>query len=272
MNFSGGTAGIAEAFVNARCSGATLREYPGDLPTDFQTAYAIQDRAIALNGEHIGGWKVGRVAAELVTRFGADRLAGPIFRNQMVTADALQDAAMPVMSGFAAAEAELLLQLGDLPDNPISAREVPDYVTEVRFGIEIASSPFCGINQHGPAVTASDFGNNFGLVLGPVIADWRDRDLLDAPTALTIDGTQAGQGTMATMLDGPFGAAAFLIDLLRRRGIGCPSGTWVSTGAITGVHPVKAGQTVHATFDGAFEVGCSIIAHPAGSVGTGGPA
>ena len=78
---------------------------------------------------------------------------------------------MPVYAdGFAAAEAEVLLCLGEVGDRDHDIESVRDCITDVRTGIEIASSPFPDINRHGPAVTASDYGNNKGLVLGPPIA------------------------------------------------------------------------------------------------------
>ena len=84
-----------------------------------------------------------------------------------------------------------MIQVRETPPATMTLADAPDYVGEVRFGLEVASSPYTGINSGGPTVTASDFGNNHGLVLGPVIADWRTRDLLHAPTRLTIDGVVA---------------------------------------------------------------------------------
>jgi 2-keto-4-pentenoate hydratase len=243
-------ASTAQAFVNARHQDIVLFEYPGQKPDTFEQAYQIQDAAIALKGEAVGGWKVGRVPDHLVEQFGANRLAGPIFSSTIVYAPANAILDMPVLQGFAAAEAELMLRIGA---NTRGVRTLPDaraVVDEVRFGLEIASSPFAGINDYGPAVTASDFGNNNGLVLGPVVEGWQDRDLLNAPVELVIDGVVAGQGKAVNMLDGPFGAVAFLLELLERRGIDVPIGTWVSTGAITGVHKIVQGQSSTATFDG----------------------
>src|SRR3546814_17968281 len=90
--------------------------------------------------------------------------------------------------------------------------------SDLRTGIEIASSPFAEINRHGPAVTASDYGNNKGLILGPPIAGWRNADLIHMPVEMAIDGETVGAATMEAMLDGTFGSARFLIDILRPRG------------------------------------------------------
>ena len=84
-------------------------------------------------------------------------------------------------------------------------------IDDVRLGIEIASSPYPRINADGPAVTASDFGNNFGLVLGPRVANWRATDLSAIEVSSEIDGRIVGAGTAASMLDGPFGAVRFLL-------------------------------------------------------------
>ncbi|WP_428631891.1 2-keto-4-pentenoate hydratase [Sphingopyxis sp.] len=249
---------IARAFLAARAEKTPLTLYPGAMPQTMADAYAIQGAAIGFDGRHVGGWKVGRIAPDLVAHYGSDRIAGPIFADE-ITVDG---AAMPIYAdGFAAAEAEVLLCLGDVGLGDHDIESVRDCITEVRTGIEIASSPFPDINRHGPAVTASDYGNNKGLVLGPPIADWRDRDLITMPVEMTIDGTPVGAATMETMLDGPFGSALFLIRTLRARGIVIAPGTWVSAGAITGVHEIAVGQRAEALFDGKIRVGCSITGY-----------
>ena len=53
-----------------------------------------------------------------------------------------------------------------------------------------------------------------------------------------------------------FGSVAFLARVQAARGIALLPGTWVSTGSITGVHPVSPGQSVRATFDRVHEVAC----------------
>jgi 2-keto-4-pentenoate hydratase len=252
---------IAEAFVDARGSGAIIADYPGDIPAALEEAYQIQDSAIALTGKTVGGWKVGRIAAPLVGAYGADRIAGPVFSDQIVPAPDGMAPDMPVLPGFAAIEAELLLRVGTKPPSGLTIDDACHYIDEVRFGLEVASSPFPGINDYGPAVTITDFGNNFGLVLGPRIDDWQARDLLNAPVSLSIDGDLVGEGRLAEMLDGPFGAFCFLADSLAKRRLALEPGQWVSTGAITGVHPIAPGQRAEATFDGGFAVSCRCTAY-----------
>lgn len=254
---------IARAFVDARRTGAALVDYPGDMPGSLTDGYRVQDAALALSPRTVAGWKVGKIDPPVD---GANRLAGPIFADQIVIAEdgAAANADMPVFGGgFAAAEAEFLLRIGGTPDlakAQYTIDEARAAVDAVHVGIEIASSPFHGINANGPAVTVSDFGNNNGLIVGAPVLDWRESDIGEWPVALLVNGAEVGRAKAATMLDGPFGAVRFLLEHMAERGISVPAGTWVSTGAVTGVHPVVVGDMVEATFSDSLTLGCTITA------------
>jgi 2-keto-4-pentenoate hydratase len=250
---------IARAFVEARRAGHALPDYPGTMPATLRDAYVVQDAALTLAGGQVAGWKVGKIAPPVE---GEERLTGPIFADQVVSdGDA---PAMPVFAdGFAAAEAEFLLRLAATPDPAKTAytnAEARALVDAVHVGIEVASSPFPGINTHGPAVTVADFGNNNGLVVGAAAEGWQEADIDAWTVTLSINGEGIGRATTATMLDGPFGAVRFLLEHAARRGLALAAGQWVSTGAVTGVHPVKPGDRVVATFDDRWTVECSIAA------------
>lgn len=251
---------VATEFVSARRSASALVDYPGTMPAALAEAYAMQDAAIALADRVIAGWKVGRINPPLE---GADRLAGPIFADQTFDAGETPRAMTVYAGGFAAAEAEFLLRIGTAPDPAkidYTLAEATALIDRVCVGIEIASSPFGGINDHGPGVTISDFGNNNGLVIGPDIANWRDLDLNQWPVELTIDGASTGVATADAMLDGPFGAARFLFELMAQRGIALSAGQWISSGAVSGVHQVHIGAQISAIFDNRLTVACSIAA------------
>ncbi len=252
---------IATAFVEARRAARALLSYPGLAPGDLGSAYRIQDAAIELDGRSIKGWKVGRINPPLDGQLGANRLAGPIFAETVVSLNNSEVPVMPVFAdGFAAAEAELLLHIapGMADKRPVTDAETRLVIDEVRLGMEIASSPYPGINEDGPTVTASDFGNNHGLVMGAPLDDWQETDLCAISVRTLIDGVLIGEATAATMLDGPFGAVRFLLANLAARGIDISGGTWVSTGAITGVHQVVPGQAVQAQFGTHGSVQCTI--------------
>ena len=218
---------IARAFVDARRAGRALPVYPGPQPESLDAAYAIQDEAVAAGPDRIAGWKLGRINAPHDARFGAGRLAGPIFSRAVWTAGAVPTRFGVIDGGFAAVEAEYVLELGETaPDRgDWTAATAAPLVSRAFVGVEIAGSPFAGINAHGPAVTASDFGNNTVLIPG-----------------------------------GPLDSLAFLLNLLHRRGRRLEAGQLVSTGAATGVHDIVAGQGAVADFGPDGRIACEAIA------------
>ena len=217
-NTNDNTTRIARTFVEARREGGVVPEFPGDVPVTLDDGYAVQDAALLLADGVVAGWKVGRINPPLD---GIDRLTGPIFADQIVQAGA-DPVAMPVFAqGFAAAEAEFLLRIGTAPDpakRTYTTDEARAMIDAVHVGIEIASSPFPGINALGPTVTVSDFGNNNGLVVGADAEGWRDADINDWPVELWINDALIGAATSAAMLDGPFGAVRYLLEHLAARG------------------------------------------------------
>lgn len=260
---------IANAFVSARNGGRSLSAFPGAIPATLADAYRVQDAAIALVGGHapgnIGGWKVGRIPASQAARYGADRLAGPILARAISIADDTNRTSLrghTFVGGFGAAEAEFLLRIGHpVPEGKthFSLDQAAELIGDIHVGIEIASSPLATINDLGPPVVVADFGNNNGLIIGPRIENWRLVGLTDLSVALLIDGREVGRGSAASFPDGPIGSVRFLLELLAARKITVPEGTWISSGAITGVHDVVAGQRVEARFgDTMLSVECRI--------------
>jgi 2-keto-4-pentenoate hydratase len=250
---------IAQQFVEARRAALSLPAYPGKLPETLAAAYDIQARAIALHGGRIAGWKVGRILPPLDQTFGTNRLAGPIFADTLRQAS--DEPTMPVfVGGFAAVEAEYVFQLVRFKPakRQWSLGDALACVTAVHVGFEIASSPFAGINQLGPAVTASDFGNNNGLVIGPRVTDWSDSDHDLWDVALEINGKTTGLGRATAFPDGSAGSVRFALEFLSNHGIAVPDGTWVSSGAITGVHEVETGDQVVARFGNHLQITCHI--------------
>lgn len=255
---------IARAFVAARRDRRALATYPGPAPQTMEQAYRVQDAALRTDGRAVGGWKLGRINPPHLERLGANRLAGPIFADQIVLADGRAPVDMPVFGdGFAAVEAEFVLRIGTAPDPAKTDYDIvaaTALIDAVHAGIEVASSPYPGINADGPPVTASDYGNNNGLIVGDPIDAWRDGDISAWPVDLLVNGERIGHARAADMLDGPFGAAAFLFNLAARRGIALAPGQWISSGAVTGVHRIVIGDRVEARFDGRHPVHCTIIA------------
>jgi 2-keto-4-pentenoate hydratase len=251
---------IAARFVSARRQATGLPDYPGPKPADLDQAYAVQKAAIDLQGDAISGWKVGRIFPPLSDQYGAERLAGPIFAGTVALAGA---PGLVFAEGFGAAEAEFLVQIGEAPNRPAGTLTLEDAagaIAAIHIGIEIASSPFAGINDHGPAVTVSDFGNNNGLIVGPEITNWKSSGFEEIEIATIINGRTIGTGKASVFPHGVLGSVRFLLDNLASRGIAVPAGCWISSGAVTGVHKVQPGDEVLANFGRLGSVTCRIEA------------
>lgn len=242
---------ISDGFVAARSARKALPDYPGELPATMEEAYAIQDYSIARWPDEVAGWKIGLVPEISRAAAGADRLAGPIFSKLIYVQNADEKFDMPVFrDGFAAVEAEFIFKLGEDVDaeTPLTDEYLTRVAGDLHVGAEIASSPFPGINDRGPLSVVSDFGNNYGLIVGPEVANWRDMDWAVLEASVTIAGRKVGEASAADLYLTPLGALAFLIELMRRRGIALRRGDLVSTGAATGVHDAAIGDDCSVDF------------------------
>ncbi|HET7843615.1 MAG TPA: 2-keto-4-pentenoate hydratase [Xanthomonadales bacterium] len=254
---------IAAAFVAARRAGAALHDFPGPIPATLAEGYAIQERAIGRWPDAVAGWKVGAIAPAQRERDGDARLVGPVFRGNLQWANDGDVLDFPVFEGgFAAVEGEFVFRLArdaDAAQKTFSPADAAQLVASMHVGIETAGSPLATINALGPTVIVSDFGNNAGLIVGPPISDWRTR----APQSLTcttyVAGMSVGRGAADAIDGGPLSALAFALGHLARRGRRARAGDCITTGAITGVHDVVAGQPAHVVFDGIATLRCRAV-------------
>ena len=258
--FGSEASAIAKRFVAARTTGEPLAGFPGSVPSDLAAAYACQDAAIALVDDTIAGWKVGLIGKEAFAVFKQDRLAGPIFRKSVRQARAGERVGFPVFrGGFAAVEAEFLLKVGraaPADKRDWTSAEAQAVVAAVHVGIETAGSPLATINELGPAAIVADFGNNAGLIVGPELLNWRTKPVEQWQCETFVDDALVGRGHGGVPPGGPFESLRFLLELCARRSRPLKAGDWVSTGAITGVHEVVAGQAARVSFGEAGEILC----------------
>lgn len=251
---------IANRFVTARRSATALDGYPGDIPSKLEDSYAIQERAIALWDAPVIGWKIGRLAPDKQAEHGTERLAGPIFAPTFKDYDG-KPVVLPVFTGgFAAVEAEFVFRVAhdsDPDKTDYSEEEALRLIDAVFAGIEMAGSPLATINALGPTVVASDFGNNFGLILSERLAEFDSdttvnhlgAEAVKAYKARTeIDGQVVGEGGLFTMPGGPLQAIGWLAGHLARRGRPLTKGQLISSGATTGIHDITAGQSARVIF------------------------
>ncbi len=100
--------------LSGRALGAeALPDFPGPAPTTLNTAYAYQDRAIALWPDNASGLEGGRIGAPWLERVGEDQLVGPIFRRGIRLAPPDAQVEFPVFKGgFAAVEPGFVFRPG----------------------------------------------------------------------------------------------------------------------------------------------------------------
>jgi 2-keto-4-pentenoate hydratase len=255
---------ISQAFRSARAAAQALPEYPGlEIPPDLDNAYAIQEDAIAAWPDTISGWKVAAIQPAWRDRYASDRLAGPVFSKTVW--DARNGAvSVPVIEGgYAAIEAEFAIRLSDaIPaSEPVSRPEqLLPYIEGIYAALEIAASPLAALSALGPGAVVSDFGNNSGLVIGAKLPQAILTRPADSSATMDINGVAVGQGDAARVPGGPLSALMFLVNHLASRGRTLPAGLWISTGASTGIHPVRIGDAATARFNDAFSISVNICA------------
>ena len=248
---------IAAELVAARRAGRSLTGFPGAGPANMAEAYRIQELAMSRWQDSLVGWKIGYISADRRTAGDPDRLVGPIWREQCHVS---QDQPSPVevgifASGFAAVEAELVIRLEqDLParDTGWTADDAAELEQQMLVGIEVASSPIPDINALGPTVIAADFGNNNGLVLGPIVADSPGGDPVQL--ACFIDDQLMGEGSAESLPGGIHHALATALNILAGRGQPVRAGIVFATGAITGIHRIGPGQRCRVDVQGGQSV------------------
>ena len=258
---SSDVAGIAEQFVRARLSARALPEYPGTVPPNLETAYRCQDLALARWPDAVAGWKVARVPPAQQAQYAEERLIGPVFAPNVRVAEPGRTVDCPVFEGgFAAVEAEIVICVGrDAPRDKVewTLDEAADFVGELCIGIEIASSPLATLNDLGAGAVVSDFGNNWGVVVGtavqrlaraarghrPKLHRRRVRRARRRPRCATARSAHS----LSRSANAP--AAA----------VRCSAGAVISTGMITGVHDIRPGQRSRHVFEGLGEVECRAV-------------
>jgi len=252
---------IAKAFTDARSNNLEIRDYPGRLPETLHDAYSIQDLAISYWPEKLAGWKVGGINERDTKLYKSKKLIGPIFDNQIFETNGSK-IEMPIFEkGFAAVEAEIVFILKkDAPKDKThwSLEDAKSMILEARTGVEIASSPFKKINDLGPLVTISDFGNNYGLILGEPIQDWESFETDKWIVETILDGESLGTKSSADA-GGPFTSLQYCLQKAAERGMPLQKGMAISTGAITGVHQAYAGQDSVVKFAGTADIRLKLV-------------
>jgi 2-keto-4-pentenoate hydratase len=258
---------VSSVLVAARLAASPLSSFPGPQPRDLAEAYACQSAGIRRWPDVVAGWKVGWIPTVDQARFGEERLVGPIFARHVQHVD-VDQAPLDVgvfAGGFGAIEAEYAFCLGaDAPDDKLAwtPAEAAAFVGSAHVAIEIASSPLATINRLGAFVIIADFGNNAGLLVGPALRDWSPATDASYTCRTEIEGTVVGRGGASSLPGGPLAALAFALGRCARNGQPGRAGQFVTTGAATGIHDIRPGETGRVTFDDSGSIGIRAVRRP----------
>lgn len=240
----------AARLAEARRSG-TFIDSLGDVePTTVAEAEAVADRAAALLGWDVVGWKLGCTsleAQEILASPGpfAGRMYAPkAFTDGVLPADALQRPLAECEFGF-------IIGADVQPDGRTwSVADVRATVEAIAPTIEFVDSRFEDFAGAGYLNHTADHGANGGFIHGTPVAVADVGDLATTTVTVTKNGEFEREGTGAAVMDDPWNAMAWLYEHLGRRGIGLAAGSFVSSGTCTGVCAVEVGDVVTAAFDG----------------------
>lgn len=250
-------AATARALAEARPRASALAAFPGALPQTLDDAYAVQLAALDLWPDEIAGWKVGRMSPDLADRFGTNRFIGPVFRASVSRATHAAAPFAVFTGGSAALEAEFVVFVGERGPERLMT------------GVEVAASPVATLPNLGSLATIADFGNNAGLILGAEIPV----EFLTQPSQLNCETRVADappvRRTGEALPGGPAGAFAFAEAETQRIGLPLQPGQFVSTGAVTGIHPVEQGQSCSADFGSFGRIDCQVVARSPSPLGEG---
>lgn len=240
----------ARLLADARRSGKLLKALPERCrPKSMAEGYSIQAAFRALWTEPVAGWKIGATAEKIMQRYHLDEpMMGPVYGP-----DVFASPARPAPGRFHhfIIETEFAYRFKSaLParGGAYSRTEILDAVACVIPAFELIDPRYEQIPLDSAAEAVADCTVNGGLVLAPEIGDWRKLDLVNHRVRLVIDGEVKAEGTGADALGDPAKVLEWAINRLSRDGIGLAAGQLISTGTMTGVVHLEAGQVAVGDF------------------------
>lgn len=239
----------ATEFVAARIGVRLIGALPPDArPSTLADAYRVQaEVARRLGGTR--GWKVGALTPEQQAKAGvsaptAARLVA-VYLHDSPARLSMARLRTPRL------EAELAFSLArDLPprDRPYDEEEVADAIAAMHPAIEVADTRLPP--QPDLAMNLADGMGNGDFIVGPAYGSWRVMDRGAIAVSLKVNGALAATAQGAVILGDPLRAVVILANNPVPGSPGLRRGEIVTTGSLTGMTPVAAGDTAVAEFAG----------------------
>jgi 2-keto-4-pentenoate hydratase len=205
------------------------------IPQDTAEAHAVQDAIAELRGP-VKGWKVGQGAVPQVA---------PVFIVEP-SATTLEAAKLPGLGS----EIEFGFRLTrDLPPRgtPYTKDEVFAALEFLPL-FELLSSRYIDRKSRSQPESLADSLTNGAFITGKAIKDWRGFDFVNHKATLAINGkvVQTAEGSLKK--SNPPDNIVWLANHVTGRQGGLRSGQVITTGALAGTTPTKAGDKVVGDF------------------------
>lgn len=242
---------LAQALIAARDPRQPAAPLPGPIAKgDLATAYRVQDAVVARLGGAVAGYKLAATSKIAQEYLGLDGpLSGRLLQDRLFQSPARLKAAE---HRFVLVEPEYAFTLGaNLPvrEKPYSQAEAASAVASLHPAFEIVSSAYGEAwKEAGAAPLIADNAAHAVMILGPGLTDWRTVDFNHQTVRLKVDGKLHTEGQGLRAMGGPLWALCWLSEHLKARGLGLEAGQVVTTGVVTDVAFLGAGQRAEADF------------------------
>lgn len=239
-------AALAEATRLGKPIPPLTETWPG---LGVQDAYAIQLRGIedaVESGWRVIGYKIGLTSPAMQQQFGVPE---PDFGHLLDEMRAPESGVVSLAALCAPrAEPEIAFVLRDGIEAPgATAADVLDATDTLLPAIEVVDSRIADWRL-SIADTVADNASSGRFVLGGPPIRVGDMDLADTDVELTVNGSVVHAGSTGAVMGDPASAVAWLANTLAGFGVRMGAGDVVLSGSCTAAVPVRAGDTVMASF------------------------
>lgn len=235
---------IAERLTTARRQGARIAL--DDAPTDYEEAFAIQDRIIASLGQPVVGWKVNELPDGAV-------VFAPILAGGLVPANGTWNVIGNEPAGI---ELEIAFRMRTDVAGDATTAELLDAIASAHVVFELCQSRLQKPEAMPRHIGLADFISNAGLVVGDQIHGWREMQLKAVPGRLFVDDKLHVEGKSAD----PLRALSVLPAALASRGKALKAGHVVITGSLIGMNWLTGKHTIHGEIDSCGAVKAAVAA------------
>jgi 2-keto-4-pentenoate hydratase len=215
-------------------------------PASVAEALSIQDALVAGSGGKVAGWKVATSSAGEV-------MYGAIYADDCVPSPAIVESKRYPLLGL---EAEVAYRFTkDLPARPVPyLREDVERILVPLAVFEIVDSRYTNYNDTPILDRLADRMSNGGMVLGPNLK----ASVVAGSIVLTVDGETVFDGLGEHARGDPLLPALDFVRAAQHRHT-FQVGEFITTGTLTGLRFLRAGQSAIARYNDAVEIKLSCI-------------